>query len=108
MPSSTPSTRSSHPPETTRWNAARGRALIAKPHGAHIAALSRLATIVKGMENVRMFADGGRVAVFYDLVTNTPAGTSATAEIYTVSRGRITELQAIFDARPFAAMFAKK
>src|SRR5437868_4093524 len=74
----------------------------------YIAALSRLATIVKGMENVRMFADGDRVAVFYDLVTNTPAGTSATAEIYTVSRGRITELQAIFDARPFAAMFAKK
>jgi len=74
----------------------------------YLAALGRLAKIVKGMENMQVFAEGDRVAVFYDLVTNTPAGTSPTAELYTVRRGKITAIQAIFDARPFAAMFAKK
>jgi predicted SnoaL-like aldol condensation-catalyzing enzyme len=73
----------------------------------YVAALGRLAKIVKGMENVRVFTEGSLVAVFYDLVTNTPAGTSPTAEIYTVRDGKITALQAIFDARPFAAMFGK-
>ena len=74
----------------------------------YLAALGKLAAIVKGMENVRVFAEADRVAVFYDLVTNTPAGTSATAELCTVKGGKITEIRAIFDARPFAAMFAKK
>jgi predicted SnoaL-like aldol condensation-catalyzing enzyme len=72
----------------------------------YLAALTKLAKIVKGMENVRLFADGDQVGVFYDLVTNTPAGTSPTAEWYRIKGDRITEIQAIFDARPFVAMFA--
>lgn len=73
----------------------------------YLAALGRLAKIVKGTENVHLFSEGDRVGVFYDLVTNTPAGTSATAELYEVKDGRITDIRAVFDARPFAAMFAK-
>lgn len=71
----------------------------------YLAALGQLAKIVKGTANVRVFSDGDDVAVIYDLLTNTPAGASPTAELYTVRGGKIAAIRAIFDARPFAAMF---
>lgn len=71
----------------------------------YIGALTRLVKIVTGIDNVKLFADGEHVAVVYDLLTNTPAGASPTAELYRVRGGKITEIRAIFDARPFAAMF---
>jgi ketosteroid isomerase-like protein len=74
----------------------------------YLAALGKLSAIVKGMDNLRIVADGEHVAAFYDLVTNTPAGASPTAELHTVRGGKIRQIQVYFDARPFAAMFAKK
>lgn len=103
-----------------KHDVARGRSLLADDlhfkgpldefHRAdeYIAALERLAKITTAVENAKMFASGDEVALFYDLVTNTPAGTSAVAELYRVARGKIVEIRAIFDARPFAAMFAAR
>lgn len=74
----------------------------------YLAAIMKLAQIVKGTENVMSFVAGDEVAVFYDMVTNTPAGTAAIAERYRVSGGKVVALRAIFDARPFAPLFAAR
>ena len=71
----------------------------------YVAALSKLATIVKAIENTKTFASGDEVAVIYDMVTSTPAGTVTIAEWYRVEAGRIVEIRAIFDSRPFAGLF---
>ena len=52
-----------------------------------------------------MFVDGNDLCVLYNMVTNTPSGTAFIAEWYQVKDGKITYVRAVFDARPFAAMF---
>jgi len=74
----------------------------------YISAVGKLHTIIRSIENAVEFAAGDEVAVFYDMVTKTPAGTAAIAERYRVRGGKIVELRTIFDARPFAAMFEKR
>ena len=71
----------------------------------YLQSLAKLAPIVKGTDVKKVLADGDDVVTIYDLRTNTPAGTSAIAEWATVKDGKIAELRAYFDARPFAAMF---
>jgi hypothetical protein len=41
------------------------------------------------------------------MVTNTPAGTAFVCEWYQVKGEKIADVRIVFDARPFAAMFAK-
>jgi hypothetical protein len=55
---------------------------------------------------LKVFDDGSDVCLFCDLVTKT-MGTSFVAEWYKVKDGKITSVRAVFDARPFAAMFAQ-
>jgi ketosteroid isomerase-like protein len=73
----------------------------------YLAALGRLAPMIKRIDMKRMFADGDEVALFYDLVTNSPAGTAPCAEYYRVKGNKITHIQVYFDGRPFAPMFEK-
>ena|SRR5712692_2914611 len=72
-----------------------------------MSSLQKLAQIVKGVEPRKTFVDGDDVCMIYDLVTNTPAGTSAVAEWHHVENGKIAAIRVYFDARPFAAMFEK-
>ena len=67
----------------------------------YIDAVSRLHAIVKGVEPKATIADGDDVAVFY--VLQTVVANAPVAEWYTVREGKIVELRAYFDARPFAA-----
>jgi hypothetical protein len=55
----------------------------------------------------QIFADGDDVCVVYDMVTNTPAGTAFIAEWFKVKGENIAAIRVVFDACPFAAMFAK-
>ena len=55
----------------------------------------------------KVFVDGDDVCVLYEMVTNTPAGTAFIAEWYQVKGGKIAALRAVFDARPFAALFGR-
>jgi ketosteroid isomerase-like protein len=71
----------------------------------YLQSLAKLAPIVTGIDVKKMLVDGDDVVTIYDLQTNTPAGTSAVAEWATVRDGKIAELRAYFDARPFAGMF---
>ena len=71
----------------------------------YLKSLAKLAPIVAGTDVKKVLAEGDDVVTIYDLHTNTPAGTSAIAEWATVKDGKIAELRAYFDARPFAALF---
>src|SRR5258706_16424864 len=66
----------------------------------YVAAITRLYGMVKGVKHQATVAQGDDVAVFY--VLDTPAAQAPVAERYRVRGGRITELRAYFDARPFA------
>jgi ketosteroid isomerase-like protein len=66
----------------------------------YVTAITRLHGMVKGIEHQATLAEGDDVAVFY--VLDTPIAKAPVAEWYTVRSGKITQLRAYFDARPFA------
>ena len=70
-------------------------------------ALKRLHPIIQRIEVRKSFVDGNDVCVLYDMVTNTPVGTSLIAEWFQVRGDKIAAITAVFDARPWAAMFGK-
>jgi hypothetical protein len=73
----------------------------------YLEASKRLATIIERIDVKKMFADGNDVCVLYEMVTNTPAGTAFIVDWYQVRGAKIGALRAVFDARPFAAMFGR-
>jgi limonene-1,2-epoxide hydrolase len=73
----------------------------------YLEAVKRLASIIQRIDLKKVFVDGEDVCVLYDMVTNTPAGTAFIAEWYQVTGGQIMSLRAVFDARPFAALFGR-
>jgi len=66
----------------------------------YVKAISQLFGMVKGVEHRATVAQGDHVALFY--VLDTPIAKAPVAEWYTVRGGKIVELRAYFDARPFA------
>ena len=76
-----------------------------QPEG-YLQSLQRLHPIVERVEIKHIFVDGADVCLWYDLVTNTPAGTALVCEWHHVEGDRIKAIQVVFDARPFAPMFA--
>ena len=66
----------------------------------YMKAISSLYGMVKGVEHQATIAEGDAVAVFYLL--DTPMARAPVAEWYTVRSGKIVQLRAYFDARPFA------
>jgi hypothetical protein len=73
----------------------------------YLNALKQLAAIIQRVDLKKVFVDGDDVCVLYDMVTNTPAGTAFIAEWYQVKGEKIAALHAVFDARPFAALFGR-
>ena len=73
----------------------------------YLEALKRLHPIIKAIDMLKTFADGQDVCVLYDMVTNTPIGTAFVCEWYQVKGDKISSVRTLFDARPFAAMFAQ-
>lgn len=73
----------------------------------YLEASKRLASIILRIDVKKTFVDGNDVCVLYEMVTNTPAGTAFIAEWYQVKGGKIAALRAVFDARPFAAIFGR-
>lgn len=72
----------------------------------YLHAIQKLSAIVEGVDILKVFEDGNDVSLFCDLKTK-PVGTSFVAEWYKVNEGKIASVRVVFDARPFAAMFAK-
>ena len=73
----------------------------------YLQALERLHPIIQRIDILKTFADGDDVCVLSDMVTNTPIGAAFNCEWYQVKGEKISEIRVVFDARPFAAMFAK-
>ena len=73
----------------------------------YLESLKKLHHIVERIDMLKVFAEGSDVCLLYDMVTNTPAGTAFIAEWHQVRAGKIASIRVVFDARPFAAMFAK-
>jgi ketosteroid isomerase-like protein len=68
----------------------------------YLAAIQRLAGIIKSADIKKELVDGQDVVVIYDMVTNTPAGTAPIAEWYRVEGDKIAAIRVFFDPRPFA------
>ena len=66
----------------------------------YVTAITRLYGMVKGIEHQATIVEGDEVAVFY--ILDTPVAKAPVAEWYTVRSGKIAQLRAYFDARPFA------
>jgi len=66
----------------------------------YMKAISGLYGMVRGVEHQATIAQGDEVAVFYLL--DTPVAKAPVAEWYTVREGKIAQIRAYFDARPFA------
>jgi hypothetical protein len=73
----------------------------------YLEANKKLSSIIQRVDLKKVFVDGEDVCVLYEMVTNTPAGTAFIAEWYQVRGGKIAYIRAVFDARPFAAMFGR-
>jgi ketosteroid isomerase-like protein len=65
-----------------------------------VKAISGLYGMVTGVEHQATVAQGENVAWFY--VLNTPVVNAPVAEWHTVRDGKIVQIRAYFDARPFA------
>jgi len=74
----------------------------------YLEAFKKLHPIIQRIDMLKMFADGNDVCVLYDMVTNTPIGTTFVCEWYQIKGKKIADIRIVFDARPFAAMFAGK
>ena len=65
----------------------------------YLGALQKLFSMVRSVENQATVAQDAEVVRFY--VLDTPVARAPVAEWYTVKDGKIAELRAYFDARPF-------
>jgi limonene-1,2-epoxide hydrolase len=66
-------------------------------------ALKKLQGFVERADTRKIFIDGCDVCVLFDLITN--KGAALVAEWYRVEAGKIAMMRAMFDVRPFAAIF---
>ena|SRR5215813_10318035 len=73
----------------------------------YLHALQKLSTIIDHVDILKVFEDQNDICLLCDLVTKT-VGTSFVAEWYKIKEGKIASVRAVFDARPFAAMFAQR
>ena len=67
----------------------------------YVAAITGSKGMVKGLVHRATIVEGNKVALFYLL--DTPMAEAPVAEWYTVRNGKIVQLRAYFDARPFSA-----
>lgn len=73
----------------------------------YLAALRALYSIVTQVTIVKLFVDGADACLLYEMTTSTAAGSAFICEWFRIHGDRIASMRAVFDARPFAAMFSK-
>ena len=73
----------------------------------YLESLKKLHPVIERVDMKKMFVDGDDVCLLYDMVTKTPAGTAFVAEWHHTTGDKIKAIRVVFDARPFAVMFAK-
>ncbi len=73
-----------------------------------IRALGRLGPIVQEIQTKKILSNGSSVCILYDMMTATSIGTVPIVEFFEVSNSKIQSIQALFDPRPFSALFESK
>lgn len=73
----------------------------------YLESLKRVHAMVERVDMKHVFVDGNDVCMWYDLVTNSPAGTAAVCEWHHIEGDKIRSIRVVFDARPFAPMFTR-
>ena len=73
----------------------------------YLESLKKLHPIVQRIETKKVWSDGPDVCVFYETATTVSIAPEMIAEWFRVRGDRIASIRAVFDARPFAAMFAE-
>jgi SnoaL-like domain len=71
----------------------------------YLASLEKLHPIVKAVRVKHRFVDGDEVCSHYEMDTDSPAGTAFICEWFTLRDDKVASICAVFDVRPFAAMF---
>ena len=74
---------------------------------SYVASLQQLGAMITGAEKRKVFVDGDDFCVIYDLKT-APVPSTRTCEWYRVRDGKVASVSVVFDARPFAALFAAR
>jgi hypothetical protein len=74
---------------------------------SYLASLQQLSGMVTGAEKRKVFVDGDDFCVIYDLKT-APVPSTRVCEWYRLSDGKVASVSVVFDARPFAALFAAR
>jgi uncharacterized protein (TIGR02246 family) len=73
----------------------------------YLAALTKLLQVTVRLEVKKIVAEGDDAVVLFELETKAPvAATTLVAEWHQIKDGKISQVQSVFDGRPFAAMFA--
>ena len=73
--------------------------------GSYLDALRGFTQMMTGLEKLKVFADGDDWCIVYDVKT-APVPAARTCEWYHVRDGQIDRVTVVFDARPFAPLFA--
>ena len=63
-----------------------------------VVALKRFQGMLRGVKLLKSFFDQDGAALLYDCDTVTPAGVIRTAEFFSTSNGKISEIRLVFDA----------
>ena len=79
----------------------RGPARVIEGAAPYVAALRQLGAIWAGSELKKVFADGAEACVFYDFVSDTPAGTLPMVEWVRVEDGKIRAIELYYDRVAF-------
>jgi len=73
---------------------------------AYIESISRVGSILEGIRQRKMFVDGNDVCVILDFITHMDRRqVSPVAHFMRLESGKITYIEAFFDARAYAEMF---
>lgn len=73
----------------------------------YLAALTKLLQVTVRLEVKKIIAEGDDAVVLFELETKAPAAaTTLVAAWHQIKDGKISQVQSVFDGRPFAAMFA--
>jgi hypothetical protein len=69
-----------------------------------VVALKRFQGMLRGVKIIKSFFDPDGAALLYDCDTVSPAGVIRTAEFFTITCGKIGEIQLVFDASELRKM----
>jgi YHS domain-containing protein len=70
---------------------------------AYLRASEHARRAAKGVETLKVFADGDDVCIFYELLLHGPVGSAPIAEWYRLDGDKIASIRTILDSAPFTA-----